>query len=368
MRWPWQRPTEKRAGYTDTLIVEAILSRSSGLPANPARLAAVELAAGLTGRALSTGLVTPGGPVTLGVNRGFLATIGRRLIVPGEAVFVVEVMGGMVRFLEASHWDVRGVEAGPETWMYRCDLPSPDGVLSQTFSADQILHFRFSTDPNRPWRGLGPLDGGSATARTASAVEDALGDEAATSRGYVVPIPAQTETDPADVGAVDPLAAMSARLKSLSGKLSLVETTSAGFGSGRHDAPGGGAGNVDWASKRLGASPPAALVDLRNQAAREVLQSCGVPLAMVETATGTGNRESYRQWLHTSVRPLGGIVAEELSRVLEVPVMIDFAELRASDDAPIARAIGSRASAFKTLRDGGVEIADALRMSGLATE
>ena len=364
MRWPWQRPTEKRAGYTDA-IVEAILSRSSGLPANPARLAAVELAAGLTGRALSTGLVTPGGPITVGVNRGFLATIGRRLIVPGEAVFVVEVMGGMVRFLEASHWDVRGVEAGPETWMYRCDLPSPDGVLSQTFSADQILHFRFSTDPNRPWRGLGPLDGGSATARTASAVEDALGDEAATSRGYVVPIPAQTETDPADVGAVDPLAAMSARLKSLSGKLSLVETTSAGFGSGRHDAPGGGAGNADWASKRLGASPPAALVDLRNQAAREVLQSCGVPLAMVETATGTGNRESYRQWLHTSVRPLGGIVAEELSRVLEVPVSFDFAELRASDDAPIARAIGSRASAFKTLRDGGVGLDDALRLSGL---
>ncbi len=367
MRWPWERRAERRAGYTDA-IVEAILSRNAGLEPNPSRLSAVELAAGLTGRALSTGLVTPGGPITVGVNRGFLATIGRRLIVPGEAVFVVEVRNGRVTFQEASHWDVRGIDTDPETWMYRCDLPSPDGTRSQTYSAAQVVHFRFSTDPERPWRGRGPLDGGSETARTAAAAEDALGDEAATSRGYVVPIPAQAEPDESDPNAVDPLATMGARLKSLAGKLSLVETTSAGFGSGRHDAPGGGAATADWTAKRLGASPPAALVDLRSQAAREVLQSCGVPVAMVETAQGTASREAYRQWLHTSVRPLGGIVAEELSRVLEVPVIIDFAELRASDDAPIARAIGSRASAFKTLRDGGVEVAEALRMSGLDSE
>ena len=364
MRWPWQRQTEKRAGYTDA-VVEAILSRNADLAANPARLAAVELAAGLTGRGLSMAEVTPAGPMTRGVNRSLLSTIGRRLIVPGEAVFVVEVRDGRVAFLEASHWDVRGIENDPETWMYRCDLPSPDGHATKTYSAAQVCHFRYSTDPDRPWRGRGPLDGGSATARTAAAVEDALADESSTSRGYVVPIPAQAETDPDDVDAVDPLSAMSARLKSLSGKLSLVETTSAGFGSGRMDAPGGGTASADWTAKRLGAAPPMALVDLRTQSAKEILAACGVPLSMVEASQGTASREAFRQWLHTAVRPLGGIVAEELSRVLEVPVSFDFAELRASDDAPIARAIGSRAAAFKTFIDAGVERAAALKMAGL---
>ena len=364
MNWPFSKAVERRASYTDA-VVEALLARNSGTPAQPSKLAAVEIAAGWTGRALSMAELSPASVLTEAVNAQVLSNIGRRLIFPGEAVYVLTVAGGRVRLTEASHWDVIGTEAERGAWSYRCDIPSPGASVQRTYPAETVLHFQYACDPSQPWRGIGPLSAASETARTAANTENALGDEAATSRGYVVPVPQQDEPDPDDANAVDPLAKLTARLKSLAGKLSLVETTSAGFGGGKLDAPGGGAPSADWTAKRIGASPPAALVELRDKSHNQILAACGFPNALIEAAAGTAGREAYRQWLHTAIRPLGRIVAVELSRVFEVAVSLDFAELRASDDAPIARAIGSRASALKTLVDAGVSLTEARRITGL---
>ena len=57
MNWPFSKAVERRASYTDA-VVEALLARS-GTPAQPSKLAAVEIAAGWTGRALSMAELSP---------------------------------------------------------------------------------------------------------------------------------------------------------------------------------------------------------------------------------------------------------------------------------------------------------------------
>ena len=50
------------------------------------------------------------------------------------------------------------------------------------------------------------------------------------------------------------------------------------------------------------------------------------------TATeGTGQRESFRRLLHSTIMPLGRIVAEELSNKFEADVSLGFDALFAAD-------------------------------------
>ena len=120
---------------------------------------------------------------------------------------------------------------------------------------------------------------------------------------------------------------------SLKGKIAFPETTSGGAGDR------GGAPQRDWRVERLGASPPAALVALRQAVEVSVLSACGVPPALAVGLTdGTMARESYRQFLHLLVRPLGKLVAATFSEVLEQPVTLQFDDLGAADVQSRARA------------------------------
>ena len=74
--------------------------------------------------------------------------------------------------------------------------------------------------------------------------------------------------------------------------------------------------------------------------------ACGVPTALLaESPTGTGTREAWRQFLFGTVAPLGKLVADELSRKLDAPISLTWAELRASDLSGRARALGSMVKA-----------------------
>ena len=71
-------------------------------------------------------------------------------------------------------------------------------------------------------------------------------------------------------------------------------------------------------------------------------------------------RESLRQFLYTSVLPISRIVQAELARVLEIPLVLDFSALNASDVMGRSRAF---ASLIGTNED--IPVAEARRLTGL---
>ena len=343
--WPFTRRTEHRqASYTDG-VVAALLARASGTHADVTATAAVEAAAGALSRAFASAEITPDTPATRGLTPDVLADIGRALIVPGEIVLILAVAEGRVRLLPVASFDVTGA-ADSTTWRYRCDLAGPSGSTTIARPADGVIHCRYSTDPARPWVGVGPLARARLSGRLSAELEAALGDEAAGARGYLLPVP----SDGQDSSVSD----LRRDIGSLGGKTALVETVAAGWGDGRIAAPRG-----DYEPKRIGASPPASLATLRSDAARAVLSACGVPVELVTPGDGTGQREAWRRFLHGCVQPLASCVATELAAKLDTPSLaFSFDRLFASD-------LSGRARAFQSMVGGGMAVDQAAALAGL---
>ena len=346
--WPFTRRTEHRqASYTDG-VVAALLARASGTHADVAATAAVEAAAGALSRAFASAEITPNTPATRGITPDVLAQIGRALIVHGEIVLIITVREGQVLLPPAASWDVTGA-ADASTWRYRCDLAGPSGSVTISRPAASVIHCRYSTDPARPWVGVGPLERARLSGRLSAEIEAALGDEASGTRGYLLPVP----TDGQD----DSVSDLRRDIGSLGGKTALVETAMAGWGDGRMAAPRG-----DYEPKRIGANPPASLTTLRSDAALAVLSACGVPVELITPGDGTGQREAWRRFLHGCVQPLATCVASELAAKLDTPSLtLGFDKLFASD-------LSGRARAFQSLVNGGMPVEQAAGLAGLLVE
>ena len=139
-------------------------------------------------------------------------------------------------------------------------------------------------------------------------------------------------------------------IKKLGGQLALLETGDWG------EAAGGG--QFVLKPERVGAEPPAALVELFKITREDVLSACGINPALLTDAQGTAMREAYRQFLFGTVSPLGRMVAAELSEKLNTTIRLDWEELRASD-------IAGRARAFGIMVGIGMETDRAAALSGL---
>ena len=125
------------------------------------------------------------------------------------------------------------------------------------------------------------------------------------------------------------------------------------WGDGKDSAP-----RRDWESSRLGASPPEVLGKLRGDVKDDIFGAYGIPSSI--HGTGGSARESYRQFLASTILPLAKIILEELTLKLDMPTLkkLDFSELRAAD-------IATRARAFKQLVDAGMDKAEAMAKAGL---
>ena len=340
MRWPFGG-VENRESATDA-IVSALISQAGGssVPPTVEALGAVEAAAGLWSRAFASATVEPQTAATMPLTPSVLAAIGRGLAVRGEAVFVLDV-NGAVELTQASAWKVSG-GARPESWRYEVELPLPSGKVSKrTLPADAVLHVRYATRPGAPWAGVSPLGMASETQALASWIEKRLAEEASTATSYVLPLP--------EGGNVD---ALKADIKAGRGRLQIVDTTAAAWGDGTASAP-----RADWKSNRLGANPPDSLGKLRSDVKADIFGAYGIPSSI--HGTGGSARESYRQFLSSTIQPLAKLVVEELADKLDTPTLaFDFTELRAAD-------ISSRARAYKQLVDAGMDAAQAASVAGL---
>ena len=94
---------------------------------------------------------------------------------------------------------------------------------------------------------------------------------------------------------------------------------------------------------------------LRSDVFEAVLSACGVPVSLVTDADGVGQRGAFRRFLTTAVEP----VAEELSTKLDTEISFRFDGLYAHD-------LQGRAMFFQKIVAGGMDVSEAVAVSGLA--
>ena len=343
--WPFSKPTENRASYTET-IVNALVTAAGANAGNAATTAAVEAAASMLARAFASATVSGTAPIRAALTPAVLSEIGRRLIVSGNSVWLPATDTGGLRLAHVAEWDITG-RADPNSWRYVLTLDGPTATRTVKTPGQGVIHFRYAVDPRRPWEGLGPLQLASTTAGLAAATDGLLRAELESGSCYVCPAPL------AQLGASD-LAALQTDLKAAKGRTALVPSMSAGWNDGTKQGA-----SSDWKPSRIGGDPPASVVTLMSAAGRAVLAATGTPVQLFDADTeGTGRREAWRQYLHGTVQPLARIVAAELSAKLDSDIALSFEALFASD-------IQGRARAFQSMVNGGMEPARAAGLSGL---
>ena len=344
--WPWSR-TERRQDATAATIA-ALVSRAGGnLVGDPTASGALEMAAGVWARSFAAATVTPAVPI---LSPTFLALVARNLARRSESLHLLDLQDGRLVALPVGGWSIRG-DVDESTWRYQCHRQGPSRTRTQFVGSEGVLHFRYATDPARPWEGISPLGWAANLGAIAGNTDLRLGEEASGAISRLIPVP----QDGGDGGDGDPLAGLKSDIKSGKGKALLVETTAAGWSEGKAAAP-----QSDWKQQRIGPDPPAEFCDLRESAAQSVLAAHGIqPALLMGRSDGTLAREGWRQLLHGTLRPVARIIADELAAKLDMAAPVfDFATLYASD-------LAGRAQAFQKLVAGGVSVESALAMSGL---
>ena len=359
MRWPWQRPAvEHRSSLTDQVIT-AILAAATGGGARPAlATAALESCATLYASALSACAVSGPPSVTRALTADWRASVAASLIRNGQALYIIgaDPVDGL-SLAPVSHWDVHGGPR-PSSWYYRVELSGPSGTAWETHRAAEVLHMRWVVDPARPWAGISPLQRASDTGTLSAWLDKRLSEEASGPVGSFLPV-AKYDADPdADLGADnadDPLAALRRDIGHARGQVLAVESQMAAA-----DSPAS-APRKDFVVQRFGANPPRDLVELREAVTRDVGSACGIPRALLDsTASGQAARESWRQFIATSVDGLCRRLEAQVFAQLGVEVSIDTATLGGRD-------VQARAAAFRRLagKEGGLTVADARLVAGI---
>ena len=350
MRWPWQRNSERREAqpFTDAVVAAIQSTAAGGDTGNPAAIAALEFCASAYANAFAAARIEPDVPALTPAVR---ALIARNLIRRGEDMHLIEVRGGAIRLLPVGSWDVRGGD-DPDLWFVRADLFGPSGNRTVFRPHSAFVHCRYAVDPARSWYGIPPLGWARSTGTLAGNLETRLAQEAGGPSGYVLPVP----QDGGDGGDEDPLADFKSDMARAAGKTMLAETTAAAWGEGKTAAP-----TRDYVPSRFGANPPDVLRALRSDASLSILGACGVPVSLATDADGTSQREAWRRFVMGAVEPLAAVLATEIAEKLDVPVAFDFGPLWAHD-------LQGRASSFKALATGGMDVSEAARLSGVLAD
>lgn len=260
-------------------------------------------------------------------------------------VSLIEVDGDGLHFRRAARATVRG---NPRAYTYDLSIVGQgDRTLElRNVSEAQVFRVRYSE------RG-GVFQVNPELARARARLLRALGDESGTPTGQVLAIASREERKTKDTKK-----GIAERLKSLRGGLATFLSPPSGSGG----APGSSVFQPKpWSATRLGAEPPAALVELAAQLDRELGAALGVNSVLLGTQTGTAAaiREAMRVFIATSLEPLARAVEAEARRKLLAEVKISFPTLVASD-------VASRARAFRSLVEADMDPERAERIVGFA--
>ena len=293
-------------------------------------LAALETASRLWGAGLASASVKPDNVALRSVSPVVLDSIGRSLCRAGESLHVIAIRNGQVMLTPCAQWTVQG-DPEPASWMYLCTLNGPSTTRTITLPADSVLHVRYAPSPNRPWAGRSPMQMAVDTARAAGLLETATAGELNFTQKQVLS-PRRNQGDYAPVDTLTP---------------QTVEKIVAAFS--EHVSSDAFVIPADVTAQRLGPEPPDSFPMLRDRLENSILSLHGIPPALVaSTGTGTALRESFRQILHSLLRPLAALIVQELREKLHADAAIDFSALRAGDITGTSRAFGSLVTAGVT--------------------
>ena len=346
------RAPERRQSLGDQ-IGNAFLSFANTPQASARQTAAVELAAGMLGRVLSTAEVNG----VDGISPRWLRDAGRDIVNRGEHLSRITVVGGLVRLIRQSSWSWHGEDADPWGWTARTTETGPSSSLTREIAYEGLIHLDWSSSPHVPYIGQPATVTAKLSADSAANSELSMSREVGGDVAKIIPAPEGPEGDDSTAGMdnddyqIDPHAAYRRDLAAARGATMLVESMA-----NNHDL--GGKAPNDWEPRRLGPAPPAAFVDATDQAHHRLLGALGVPVGLATDADGTSQREGYRRWWLTVVDPTVAILEHELSEKLERPVTLKL-DSYGHDQV-------SRATVLKKLVEAGVPASTAIELSEIA--
>ena len=338
--------------YTSA-IVEALLKAAKADTISAKETGAMEVAAGYWQRAFSSAECN-----VPWVTQHALGHIGRSLCRDGEALFYIDMVqrsptNSAIVLRPVVRHNITG-QADPSTWRYEIQLNTPSTQsVNLNVGWHQIVHCMYSYKTEQPWIGIAPLTWCIDAALAMGMSEVRTKEESGATTGYVLPIPEQPESDVQDP--LNPLTKLTNQIRDLEGQLALVESMQGGWGGGTQSNP-----RNEWEPIRLGANPPATLLQMRRDLQDVILAACGLPptLARGEGESSQGNREAWRQFLHGTISPIAYTVQEELSVKLNTDVQLNFERLFASD-------LQGRARSFQSMVQSGMDLVQAAALSGL---
>ena len=348
-------PVEKRQGGDFySAVLATIEAQAATKDAAGGATAAVEAAAGLLARSLGDAKVNGPSWAQDAVTGLVLAQIGRDLVRSGETLHRIDTTAGRVRLRAVAQWHWHeGRGSNPETWKVRTTEYGPAGSETRLLPYSAVVWLTWGTSAQTPWVGRGPLSWASLTAKTAAEAERMLGDEAAGPLAQLLPVPHDGEgTDDDGDAASDPNAKLRADIAAARGKARLVESQ-------WHDDTNA-ANAVGWNPKRLGPDPPAAMTETARDAFSRTLSACGVPPPLFLDSDGTSQREALRRWHMSTVLPVARWIEHELTDKLDTPIALSF------DSYPLD--IAGRAASFRQLVTGGMDVTQALAVTGLLSD
>ena len=340
MRWPWQQVETRAVDYTDSLV--ALLTQRAqgvGATADVTATGALESCVGVVGRAFAAADVDAGSAtIQAALNPDLLEMIGRAMIRAGELVCYLDTSGGELNILPAQSHNVMGGPT-PSSWRYDLTLGGPSMMQSyRDISAESVLHFRYAAHPSTPFRGQSPLEVATLAGRLSAETVRALTDESAGPLANLLGLPLDGD-DPT-------IAPFKSAIAAARGGLATIENGDWGASNGAF---------VDLIPKRLGPTPPQALVELMQQASNEVYAAIGINPALFVAGDSASLRESWRLALFSVVAPLGRKVAAELNRKLGDGIALEWMELRASDIQGRSRSLAGLVNAGATLESASLE-------------
>ena len=324
-------PLEVRGrSRSEDAIISAVLGLS-GRVAGEGVPSIVSTAAGRLALALGSASVDPAGIVS----PQDLAACGRRLLVEGQAVFMLSIVNGQRRFDLVDGFNITGSRARP---LYELTLSGP--VDSETFRgvpSEAVAHVRLR--PSGRFGGLTWLQVSGTTGAALVALEQAIALEA--SGSSVGSLIASRAMSPSQADSIN------AALGELQGGAQILPGTS------------GGERSVSGVF-RLGPDTPQAVVMLRESLEASVGRSLGLPPGFGGNGGGSSRPYPVRSFAAALAEPAADLVSMELGRVSELQVSVSVdAQLRSLDLAP-------RLGAVARLLRAGFSKSEAARLAGFS--
>ena len=356
MNWRfWRKPAAEHrstaVGYTASLTA-ALQAGAEGGESDTAPLAtaALEAAASLYARCMAAAVEKGAPAVAVALTPPCLALIARNLIRRGEDHHRVYVRDGRIILEPVGFAYAHGNGPDPMRWTYNATLYGPTDSRHEWVPAVSMLHCRYSVDASRPWLGVPPWSWAASTSQAIAALDRFVAREASAPHGSLLGMPESPQID--EAGDVRPLDAFRGDLFKAKGGTLITEYS----GNADPEAPTGHRG-TRIENQRFGMMRET--VDaLRTATGRDVLAACGVPpTLMVPNSDGTAQREAYRRFLHTALRPMARLMESELQLKLDAPdLRLDMGELHAADSE-------ARSRSFRNFIQAGVHPEDAARAS-----